>query len=106
MTWLTVATPMPHHMVLGTTACAVVPGMLAGTFTHMLAGSVPLRMAATVTASAMCGAFCGAKAALRLSEEQLRWCYMLSLFCLGGRSFVAAGRNIRTLMARRPGALQ
>ena len=88
---------LPHHLVQGTAACAVVPGMLASGAFHARHGSVPAAAACAVTAGAAVGGVCGAQLALRLPEEQLRQCFMGSLVLLGGRSFVAAGRNLAAI---------
>ena len=42
-----------------------------------------------------------ASVALRTSEERLRQLFMLSLVVLGGRSFVGAVGNLRTMWLRR-----
>ena len=62
---------------------------------------VPLVTAGVVTLGAASGAVLGARIALSTSEERLRELYMASLLLLGGRSFVSAGHNLRSMWARR-----
>ena len=101
VSFLSVTTTLPHHLMQGTAACAVVPGMLAGGFFHVMKGHVPLASCAAVTAGAAAGGVFGSQVALGLSDERLRQCYMASLVLLGGRSFVAAGRNLQAIYRRR-----
>ena len=101
VSFLTVTTTLPHHLIQGTAACGVVPGMLAAGAFHLLHGKVPLAACAAVTAGSAAGGIFGAQVALGLSEDHLRQCYMASLLLLGGRSFVAAGRNLQAVAARR-----
>lgn len=103
MSYLTLATPLEHHLVQGTAACAVAPGMCAASLSHACAGTVPLGVASVVTAGAALGALGGTRAALWLSEEQLRTVYIASLILLGGRSFVAALSNIASITRRSRG---
>ena len=64
-------------------------------YSHLqLAASSPLR-------AQLCGASAGASVALRTSEERLRQLFMLSLVVLGGRSFVGAVGNLRTMWLAR-----
>ena len=42
------ATPLPHHLIQGTAACAVVPGMLASGALYALDGKLPLRATAEI----------------------------------------------------------
>ena len=83
----------------GTAACGVVPGMLAaGAFPSFMQGASAA--CGAVTAGSAAGGV-GAQVALGLSEDRLRQCYMVSLLLLGGRSFIAAGRNLQAIAARR-----
>eukprot|EP00967_Tisochrysis_lutea_P046195 scaffold56091_cov33-Tisochrysis_lutea.AAC.1 len=100
MSYLTIATPLEHHLVQGTAACAVAPGMCAASLTHLWLGTVPFRVASAVTAGAALGAFGGTRAALWLSEDQLRTFYMGSLGLLGGRAFVASLSNLSSIARR------
>jgi uncharacterized membrane protein YfcA len=100
MSYLTLATPLEHHLVQGTAACAVAPGMCAASLSHACAGTVSLGVASIVTAGAALGALGGTRAALWLSEEQLRTVYMASLVLLGGRAFVAALSNVASITRR------
>ena len=98
MTYLTVATELPHHLVMGTAMCAVAPSVLTSALVRARGGHTPLAMAAAVTVGSVTGSGLGAEFALSLTEERLRLLYMLSLILLGGRSFLAAGRNIAMLL--------
>jgi len=100
MSYLTLATPLSHHLVQGTAACAVAPGMVAAALSHLHAGTVPIGIASLVTAGAALGAVGGTRVALWLSEEQLRTIYMASLALLGGRAFIAAGGNLVSIARR------
>jgi hypothetical protein len=100
MSYLTLATPLEHHLVQGTAACAVAPGMCAASLSHAVAGTVPLGVASLVTAGAALGAVGGTRAALWLSEEQLRTVYVASLVLLGGRAFGAALSNLASITRR------
>ena len=103
MSYLTAFTSLPHHLVQGTAQLAVAPSAITSAVSRW--NVVPVATAAAVSAGAMGGATVGASIALRTSEERLRELYMLSLLLLGGRSFVAATRNLRSIWARRGGVL-
>jgi len=100
VSFLSLITPLPHHLVQGTAACAVLPSMIASGAMHAHHGSVPFAAAAAVTAGGVAGSVCGAQLALHLSEERLRMVYVASLLLLGGRSFVAAGQKLAAIMSR------
>ena len=100
VSFLSLTTPLAHHLVQGTAACAVLPGMIASGAMHAHHGSVPFAAAAAVTAGGVAGSVCGAQLALHLSEETLRMVYVASLLLLGGRSFVAAGQKLAAVMSR------
>ena len=99
MSYLTVFTDLPHHVVQGTAVLAVAPSAITSALTRIHA--VPLAIAAVAAAGAMVGASVGASVALRLSEERLRELYMLSLVLLGGRAVVRSFHNVRSLWALR-----
>ena len=101
MTYLTLATDLPHHLVQGTAMAAVAPSVLTSALARMRGGHTPLGVAAAVTCGSVAGSALGAGVALSLSEEHLRALYMLSLALLGGRSFFAAGKNITSLLRAR-----
>lgn len=103
MSYLTMSTNIPHHLVQGTTMVAVLPAVLTAAVSHALAGHTPLGLAAAVCCGSMVGAQVGAQVALSLTETQLRQLYMASLVLLGGRSVVAAVGNITKLLAKRRG---
>lgn len=98
MSYLTAVAEMPHHLVQGTTQLAVAPSAITSALSRVHV--IPAGSAVAVTLGAMGGATVGASLALRTSEERLRELYMLSLVVLGGRSVVAAGRNLRTIWSR------
>lgn len=98
MSYLTAFTGLPHHLVQGTAQLSVAPSAITSAVSRLQ--YVPAATAAAVSASAMGGAAMGASVALRTSEERLRDLYMLSLVVLGGRSVVAAARNLRCILAR------
>ena len=99
MSYLTAVVGLPHHLVQGTAQLAVAPSAITSAVSRLHV--VPAASAAAVTVGAMCGASVGASVALRTSEERLRELYMLSLVVLGGRSVVAAGRNLTSIWQRR-----
>lgn len=98
MSYLTAFTDLPHHLVQGTAMLAVAPSIVTSALTRL--DAVPKVTAAAVTVGAMVGAAAGASVALRTSEARLRELYMLSLAVLGGRSFVSAGHNLRSILAK------
>jgi uncharacterized membrane protein YfcA len=80
--------------------CAQAPSVLCSALTHIQSGATPLRIAASVTAGSVIGAFSGAQLALSLTEQRLRELFMASLVILGGRSFVGALRNSANIAAK------
>lgn len=98
MSYLTAFTSLPHHLVQGTAVLAVAPSAITSAVGRI--SVIPPVTAAAVTTGAMGGATLGASVALRTTEERLRELYMLSLVVLGGRSVLAAGRNLRSIWAR------
>ena len=101
MSYLTLYTSLPHHHVQGTAVLSVAPSAVISAASRW--DVIPPATAAIVTAGAMTGATIGASIALRTSEERLRDLYMLSLALLGGRSVVAASRNLVSIWRRRAG---
>ena len=99
MSYLTAFTSLPHHLVQGTAVLAVAPSVLTSALSRVHV--VPPATAAAVAVGAMGGAAAGASCALHTPEERLRDLYMLSLVVLGGRSFVRAGHNLKSIWARR-----
>ena len=96
---------MPHHIVQGTAMCSVLPSVLTSAYIQGKAGHTPLSLAAAVCCGSMLGSSFGANVALALGEEQLRRVFVASLVLLGGRSFLAASKNIfRIVQARRAAA--
>ncbi len=98
MSYLTEATDLPHHYVQGTAVCALIPSIVVSTVSIM--NVMPLATASCVAMGGVVGGYGGAKVALSLSEDQLRYVYMGSLLLFGGRSSVAAVRNIRRIWGR------
>jgi uncharacterized protein len=97
MSYLTLNTDLPHHLVQGTMLVAVLPAVLTSAFSLAVGGHTPMALAAAVCGGSMVGSAAGAQFALYLTESQLRQLYMASLVVLGGRSFVAAIGNISRL---------
>jgi len=95
MSYITEATDLPHHYVQGTAVCALIPSILMSAASRM--NAIPFQTAGYVALGAMGGGYGGAKVALSLSEDQLRYLYMGSLVIFGGRSAVGAFRNIRQI---------
>ena len=60
MSYLTVATDTPHHLVQGTTMLAVLPAVLTAAVSHAAAGHTPMAMAASVCCGSMTGTAAGA----------------------------------------------
>lgn len=100
MSYLTLASPLPHHLIQGTAMCSVAPSVLTSALTHVQSGATPLRVAAAVTAGSVTGVALGAQLALSLPEQRLRELFMASLVVLGGRSFVGALRNSANIIRR------
>ena len=99
MSYLTVATDLPHHLVQGTMMVAVLPAVLTSAASLAVGGHTPLLLAASVCAGSGIGSYLGAETALHLSESTLRSLYMGSLVLLGSRAFIAAIGNVRRLTA-------
>jgi uncharacterized membrane protein YfcA len=100
VTYLTVFHPeLPHHIVQGTAMVSMIPSIITSAVSYAASGHTPLAIAGALTCGSSAGALFGASVALRLSDETLRSVYMASLVVLGGRSLVAACRNVR-VMAR------
>mmetsp|Transcript_125 Transcript_125/g.137 ORF Transcript_125/g.137 Transcript_125/m.137 type:complete len:102 (-) Transcript_125:34-339(-) len=101
MSYLTLETDLPHHLVQGTAICSVAPGTVTSAISRI--NVVPLRSAAVVTAAAMAGGFGGAQIALWTPEDRLRYLYMLSLVVLGGQSVLRSTHAIRNILRKRSG---
>mmetsp|Transcript_41814 Transcript_41814/g.75306 ORF Transcript_41814/g.75306 Transcript_41814/m.75306 type:complete len:301 (+) Transcript_41814:134-1036(+) len=99
MSYITEATDLSHHYVQGTAVCALIPSILMSAASRVQA--IPLTTAVCVALGAMAGGYGGANAALHLTEEQLRYVYMGSLFLFGGRSAFGAARSIRMICSKR-----
>ena len=97
MSYLTMATDLHHHEVQGTMMVAVMPAVVTSAVSLLLAGHIPLLLALAVCCGSISGSAIGAEIALKLSEKQLRDCYMASLVILGGRSVFGAIGNISKL---------
>jgi len=95
MSYLTEATNLPHHLVQGTALCALIPSIVTSALSRI--HSTPLGIASIVAGGAVVGGFTGAQVALNVTEERLRQLYMLSLVLFGGRSVIAASRNIKNI---------
>ena len=83
----------------GTAVLAVAPSVLVSALSRL--SVIPVVTTVAVCGGAACGASAGASVALRTSEERLRQLFMLSLVVLGGRSFVGAVGNLRTMWLAR-----
>lgn len=94
MSYLTLATETPHHLVQGTAMMSVSPAIVASAGGRFLAGEVAAKTVATAAAGSITGTAIGSQVALALSEEQLRQCFMGSLVLLGGRSAVSSALGI------------
>ena len=101
MTYLTVATALPHHLVQGTAMTAMAPAVLVSAVTRARGGHTPLALAAAVTAGSLAGSTVGAEVALSLSEERLRELFMLSLLILGGNACRRAVINLQSMYRKR-----
>ena len=95
MSYLTETTDLSHHFVQGTSVCALVPSVLYSAVSKF--DVIPLRTAGCITIGGIVGGYVGAKIALDLTEEQLRYVYMTSLVLFGGRSAFGAVRNIQRI---------
>jgi len=97
--YLTISTDLLHHEVQGTAVVALIPAIL------MSAGSrisvIPKTTTACVAVGAFGGGLLGAKVALGLSEEKLRYLFMGSLCLFGGINMAGAARNILTFISKR-----
>ena len=97
VSYLTLSSGLPHHLVQGTAMAACLPAILTSAASLGLRGHTPLATAVAVATGSMAGSAAGAQFALSLSEDQLRAVYVGSLVLLGGRSFVAAVGNASRL---------
>lgn len=96
MSYITEATELTHHYVQGTAVCALVPSILMSATSRLHA--IPIQTAGYVAFGAMVvGGYWGAQSALRLTEDQLRHLYMVSLVVFGGRSAFGAAKNIQRI---------
>ena len=98
MSYLTETTSLPHHCIQGTAVCALIPSILMSAVSRI--HSIPLQTAGCVAMGAMGGGYVGAKFALGLSEDHLRFLYMGSLVVFGGRSVIGAARNIQRIRGK------
>jgi len=99
ISYLTLNTELPHHLVQGTAICSAVPAILVSAISRISA--VPVATAVAVAVGATVGASLGAQGALRLDEVQLRLLYMLALAIFGGSASVRAVGNLRAMLAAR-----
>ena len=68
MSYLTLSTDLPHHLIQGTAMSACLPSVIVSALTHAMVGNTPLGIAACVAAGSMIGSTFGAKAALSMTE--------------------------------------
>lgn len=101
MSYLTVATDLPHHFVQGTALASTLPSIFTSATSYMMNGHTPLGLAAAVACGSMTGSALGAQLALSMTESQLRQLYMASLVIFGGRSFLSAVGNATRLLAKK-----
>jgi len=99
ISYLTLNTELPHHLVQGTAVCSAAPAILVSAISRI--GAVPVATAVAVAVGASAGASLGAQGALRLDEAQLRLLYMVALVVFGGSSSVRAVGNVRAVLAAR-----
>jgi uncharacterized membrane protein YfcA len=98
MSYLTLATDLPHHLVQGTMLVAILPAVLTSAFALGAGGHTPFLLTASVCVGSVIGSTAGAYTALKMNEATLRQIYMASLIILGGRSFIAAGFNMKRIL--------
>lgn len=98
MSYLTLTSDCPHHLIQGTAMATCLPPVLVSAFTLGFTGHTPLMLATSVAGGSMIGSFAGAQFALTLTDSQLRLVYMTSLVVLGGRSLVASIGNVSRLI--------
>jgi len=99
MSYLTVSCPELHqHEIQGTAMVALIPSILMSAGSRMSA--IPPSATACVAVGAFGGGLAGAKIALILSEEQLRYAFMGSLVLFGGISMRGAIRNIQRIYSK------
>lgn len=98
MSYLTETTDLSHHFVQGTSVCALVPSILYSAISKF--DAIPMRTAGCITIGGIMGGYFGAKIALGLTEEQLRYVYMTSLVLFGGRSAFGAVGNIKKIYGK------
>lgn len=72
MSYLTLATDLPHHLVQGTAMASVAPSVLTSALARAGGGHTPLGVAAAVTCGSVVDSQLGAGVALSMSEENLR----------------------------------
>jgi len=70
MSYLTLTSDCPHHLIQGTAMAACLPPVLISALSLGFSGHTPLALAASVALGSMAGSFGGAHFALHLSENQ------------------------------------
>ena len=92
VTFLTLATDLPHHVIIGTTFASVTPTVLAAVTAHIRAQTVPLRLMPSLLGGAGIGCVAGATMSLNTSPEILQMLFILSLVAAGTRSSLTLKR--------------
>lgn len=99
MSYLTVSCrELRQHEIQGTAVVALMPSILTSAASRM--SVIPPTATACVAAGSFCGGLAGARIALSLSEEQLRYAFMGSLVLFGGLSMRGAVRNITQIYSK------
>jgi uncharacterized membrane protein YfcA len=98
VTYLTVATELPHHVIIGTTFASVTPTVLAAVASHLHAKTAPVALLPPLLGSAGVGCLAGATLGLYTPPEILQLLFILTLVAAGTRS----GLTLNRLLASTP----
>ena len=99
ISYLTVATDLSHHEVQGTAVVTLIPAIIMSAASRM--SVIPVSTTACVAGGAFGGGLFGAKIALDLSEEKLRYLFMGSLCLFGGINMFRAAGNMQRICSKK-----
>ena len=82
---LSLSSDLSHHAVIGTSLASMVIPSCVGTLQHHRLGNVVLKAAVPLALGTAAGAFIGARFALWLPEEELKWFFGAMMLVLGAK---------------------
>jgi hypothetical protein len=82
---------LDQHVAQGTSLAVMIPAAMAGSVQHLRHGHVERRFAGPLAVGVALGAYVGARAALALPEETLRWLFAVMLVATGLRYLRSGG---------------